>query len=84
MASPTFFATELLSPSSRILPPRFFARRYRIQCLEVSFIKSIATPTGAQMKRMTQIEYFQLLSYCPIMYAPTRGPRDGPRKGARI
>jgi hypothetical protein len=52
--------------------------------LDVSFIKTIATPTGAQMKRMTQIEYFQLSLYYATIYAPTSGPNDGPRKGARI
>jgi hypothetical protein len=84
MAIPIFFITGTSSFSPMILSPRFLARRYRIRLLDVSFIKTITMPTGAQMKRMIQIENFQLLLYCAMTYAPTRGPRDGPRKGARM
>lgn len=83
MASPIFFHTGTLFSTDNARP-LFFALRYRIRLLDVSCMNKIATATGAQIMRITHIAYFQLLSYWAMMYAPTRGPRVGPRKGAII
>ena len=47
-------------------------------------MKTIAKPTGAKISRSTQIENFQSLPCSATTYEPIRGPRVGPRKGARI
>jgi hypothetical protein len=43
-----------------------------------------ATAIGAAIIIITHIDHLQLLSYSLMIYAPVRGPNDGPRKGDKI
>lgn len=52
--------------------------------LRVSCMKRDMTKMGAAMNMMTQIEKRQLWLYSAMIYAPVRGPKDGPRNGAKI
>ena len=55
-----------------------------MRCLEVSCMKSDATMIGAAINIMTHMENRQLSWYSAMMYAPVRGPNEGPRNGARM
>lgn len=50
---------------------------------EVSLMNAAMTATGAAIIMMTHIQYRQFW-YSLIMYAPTIGPKTGPRNGATI
>jgi hypothetical protein len=63
IALPISLATDTSVFPGESLWPRFLAARYSMRVFEVSFMKRIATPTGAAMKRITHMENFQSLPY---------------------